>query len=267
MSDIAVILPYYNAERTIAQAVDSVTSSTVPVDLFIIDDGSAKPLAEIIDVPENCEIIRFPENKGLVAGLNHGLKVVQERSYKYIARMDADDICEPERFAKQRAFMEENPDIALVGAWAVFIDEDTEAPVFWYNPPSAPEDARKALANNSPVLHPTWFMRTGVLDRVEGYRSLYPAAEDYDFLCRLVKTDRIANIPDYLLRYRISSQGVSVSRRAQQLRDRLAIQWEQGDRLSPRVWIGMLRTILFFVLPMQMIQRIKQLLYKKQAGS
>ena len=265
MPNISVILPYYNAERTIKQAVDSVISSVIPVDLFIIDDGSTKPLTEVIEKPERCEIVRFPENRGLVAGLNYGLQLAKERSYKYVARMDADDICEPDRFAKQLAFMEDNPDISLVGNWAVFIDEFTEEPVYWYSPPTSPKEVQDALANNSSVLHPTWFMRTEVIDRVGGYHNTYEAAEDYDFLYRLVKTDRIANIPHYLLRYRISNQGISVSRRTRQLRDRLAIQWRHGNLRSLRVWKGMLRTILFFAVPMPFLQWLKQRLFKKGA--
>src|SRR5262249_2007426 len=130
-AEVAVLMAAYNAEATIRAAVDGILASTVPCDLYIIDDCSRVPIKKTISLHPNVTIIRSPRNRGLASALNVGLAHILPLKYKYIARMDADDVSYPHRFAIQIAFLDEHPDFAMVGSGARFIDDKTGAPLMF----------------------------------------------------------------------------------------------------------------------------------------
>ena len=163
--------------------------------------------------------------------------------------MDADDISHPERLAKQAAFLRTHPDIALVGAWARFFDENTREVVYHFRPPSTSHDIREALFLNSCIMHPTWMMRTQALGECGLYSTSYPAAEDYELLRRIGKRFDLANLPEFLLEYSLSMSGISLKNRRRQLLDRLRIQGKYFDPSQARAWLGMARTLAMFAVP------------------
>ncbi|WP_109123773.1 glycosyltransferase [Dyella sp. C11] len=263
MSRIAVLLAAYNAEMSLQKAVDSVFASTIPVDLFIIDDGSRLPVEDFIQPSNRLRVVRLPANKGLVGALNAGLDLIVSEGYPYVARMDADDACHPNRFARQLAFLEEHPDIDLVGSWARFLDESTGAVTMEYQPPTAPADVRRALYFNSPVLHPTWMVRACVFAQGMRYRSLYPAAEDYDLLCRLARSSSLGNLPEYLLDYTVSTQGISIKRRRRQLMDRLRIQCSMFTLKNVASMAGIAKTLMLFLVPGEWVRAAKTMAWSR----
>ncbi len=108
MSVVTVLLPAYNAENYICRAVDSVLGQTFSdFELLIINDGSTDSTQSLLEsyTDPRIKLINMPENVGLIDVLNHGLSLA---SGKYIARMDADDICLPTRLEKQFKFLEQN---------------------------------------------------------------------------------------------------------------------------------------------------------------
>ena len=256
-AEVAVLMAAYNAEKTLRAAVDSILASTVPCDLFIVDDASRVPVAEVIGERANVTIIRLPQNGGLAAALNVGLGQILSRNYKYVARMDADDVSYPHRFATQIAFLERNPEVTLVGSGARFIDDRSGAMIMYYVPPLAPEAIRKALYFNNCFVHPTWLIRGAALKDLGPYSLDYPAAEDYEFVRRIGARAKVANVPDYLLDYRISTGGISVSKRTRQLRDRLAIQFHYLEPLEWRAWAGMAKTLALFAIPRALVNTLK----------
>src|ERR1700761_2957901 len=147
-AEVAVLMASYNAEKTLPAAVDSILASTVPCDLYLIDDCSRVPVAEVIGERPHLTIVRLPQNHGLAAALNVGLTHILPRNYKYVARMDADDVSHPHRFATQIAFLERHPEVALVGSGARFIDDRNGDFVMYYVPPLKDEDIRRALYFN-----------------------------------------------------------------------------------------------------------------------
>src|SRR3977135_4649997 len=150
-ANVAVLMAAYNADATVREAVDSVLASAIPVVLFVIDDCSRVPVQELLGSRPGVTFIRLPRNGGLAAALNAGLKHILPLGYKYIARMDADDISYPHRFAAQVAFMERHPEVGMLGSGARFIDDKTGAPVMYYAPPLDPEQIRKAVVFNKCV--------------------------------------------------------------------------------------------------------------------
>src|SRR5260370_11678177 len=133
----------YNADATVREAVDSMLASTMPVDLFVVDDCSRVPVQELLGSPPGVTFIRLPRNGGLAAALNAGLKHILPLGYKYIARMDADDISYPHRFAAQVAFMERHPEVGMVASRAPLIHDKTRAPAMHFAPPLDPEQIRQ----------------------------------------------------------------------------------------------------------------------------
>ena len=124
-AEVAVLMAAYNAETTLRAAVDGILASTVPCDLYIVDDCSRVPVETTIGTHPNVTIIRLPRNRGLASALNVGLAHILPLKYKYIGRMDADDVSYPHRFASQMAFLEEHPEYAMVGLSLIHISEPT----------------------------------------------------------------------------------------------------------------------------------------------
>jgi glycosyltransferase involved in cell wall biosynthesis len=255
-ADVAVLMASYNADRTLRQAVESVLASTAACRLFVIDDHSRTPVAELLHGLD-VEIIRLERNMGLPSALNAGLARILSQGYKYVARMDADDIAYPERLATQVAFLEANPSVGLVGSAARFIDEKTGETVLWYRPPLTYRDIRRRLFFNNCFVHPTWLVRADVLRAIGPYSLDYPAAEDYQFIRRVSARFEVANVPDYLLDYRISAAGISVTKRRRQLYDRLRIQLTFFEAREWRAWAGAAQTLAMFAMRMSWVQALK----------
>ena len=195
----------------------------------------------IVDNPLNKEIIglinsykakdrriRFfinEKNQGLVYSLNFALSVAQGH---YIARMDADDIADNERLQIQLDFMIEN-NIDIVGSNIIYFNENSDIKKSSLLLKS--NDIKDNMRYWSQLAHPTWLIRKEVYDTLKGYRDI-KYCEDYDFLLRAMKNNYVlANIERPLLRYRISTNGIS---RSNLLEQRLISQYlsKNYDRID-----------------------------------
>ncbi len=256
---VAVLIPAYNpSDNDLVQTLDSLRKSTYPCDIYIVDDGSDVPIGAVLDGIPGITVVRLEQNGGIARALNAGLEVILERPYDYVARMDAGDICYPDRLAREVEFLDDHPEIAVVGGWARNIDEDTGKPIFIERTPDSPDAIRKALNYNSAMVHITIMARAEVLRRVGGYSENYPVAEDYELFRRITERFPIANIPSVLVDRRMSLNGVSFKRRRKQLRDRLRIQLRYFNAVDPSAWVGVLKTLVLFAVPVSVILKIKE---------
>lgn len=201
MPKVSVIMPAYNAEKYIKEAIDSILAQTfTDFEFIIIDDGSTDGTAEIIRTYHDCRIkyLKNAQNAGIVFSLNRGLDIARG---VYIARMDADDISLPERFEKQTVYMDEHPDIAVCGtAMELFCDSKVIGRRF---PSKEPEKLKVDLFFSCGIAHPSVMMRRAVITRLGGYDPMYNGMEDYELWCRVAETYRLTVLPEILLRYRI----------------------------------------------------------------
>src|SRR5262249_953204 len=110
---------------------------------------------------------------------------------------------------------------------------------------------------NNCLIHSSWMIRAGVLPRTGPYSVDYPAAEDYEFLRRISPRVTVANVADYLIDYRISTGGISITKRRRQLLDRLRIQFKYGDPLEWRCWAGVAKTLMLFAIPRKVLTALK----------
>ena len=200
---ISVVLPAYNAELYLKEAIDSVLAQTLTdFELIVLNDGSSDKTEEIILSYDDARIVyvKNEQNLGLIGTLNKGMALAKG---KYIARMDADDICFPERFAKQVEFLENNQDYIICGTAAYrFYEDISDRKAF--NPPLNDENIRIRLFFNSSFIHPSvMFRKNIVIDHQLQFSENYKYAEDYYFWMDLLKYGKGFNLKEKLLYYRV----------------------------------------------------------------
>ena len=206
----------YNGERWLGQTLTSLADQTFDdFEVIVIDDGStdksASILAEAAARDARYRVIT-QANCGLVASLNRGLA---EARAPLVARIDADDIAEPERFARQLNFLAAHPKVAALGSAIRIIDADgafLRLQAF----PCGPKYVYKAMIQSCALAHPAVMMRRDMVLAVGGYREAFRHAEDYDLWLRLGEIYELDNLPEPLLRYRHHGQSVSFRYRQQQ---------------------------------------------------
>jgi glycosyltransferase involved in cell wall biosynthesis len=214
---ISVCLPVYNAERYVAEAVESILGQTFgDFELLIVDDGSTDGSRRILERyaagDTRIRLVSRP-NGGLVSALNEMLGMARG---EFIARMDADDIALPERFERQIAYLRDHGDVVALGTRILLIDPRgaplTEMPLKLEH-----EEIDRAHLDGVPVLcHPTILARTASVLGVGGYRSEYFTGEDLDLWLRLAEVGRLANLPEVLVKYRQHLQSIGNTQRARQ---------------------------------------------------
>jgi glycosyltransferase involved in cell wall biosynthesis len=260
-SDLAVLMAAYKSEATIGKAVNSLTASTYPCDVYIVDDGSPIPVADVIGKIPNVEIIRLEQNQGPARASNVGLARILQGSYKYIARMDADDISYPDRFVKQIAFLERHPKVGAVGAWGRHFSETTGDVVMLNQPPPTPSGVRNKMFFNSPIINASSLIRTEAFRAVGPYSVDYPAAEDYELYRRIATRYDLDNLPELLIDIRESIHGISLSKRRRQVYDRLRIQIKYFEPLEWRAWAGVAMSLVMLVVPRKAVAALKAIVW------
>ena len=187
-------------------------------------DRSVEIATEYANRDARVRLLRNEGNQGIVPTRNRLLTECSPDSV-YVAVLDSDDVCIPERLALQMAFLETHPDHALVGGHTIIIDEDSRE-VGRRRYPTAYADIKKVITRYNPIAQPTAMIRKSALAEVGGYHERYPRCHDYDLWCRLAARHKIANVDAFTLKYRVSStQGKTTQLRAS-LRYTLQIQRE-----------------------------------------
>ena len=201
---VSVLMAVFNAEKFLADAVNSVVSQTFnDFEFVVIDDGSTDDSLKILQsFAHKDKRIRIysRENRGLVESLNEGLKLCNA---PLVARMDADDISLPERFQEQVNYLSKNPQCVLVGSRVIIIDADNDQ-ICEMGDYFDHDDIDNGLLNakGQLIYHPSVMLRKEAVIIVGGYRKEYPQVEDLDLFLRLAEVGKLANIKHPLLKYR-----------------------------------------------------------------
>ena len=200
-------MPVYNAKAYVAEALESVLQQTYrDFELLVIDDGSTDDTRAIIERADDprVSIAANDMNLGVVATLKKGLALSRG---DFIARMDADDISEPDRFAKQRSYLESHPDVDIVGGAIQYFGNIRRPHTVVF--PTEHEDIRVALLFYCPLAHPAVMFRRSLVTRnLLQYSEEFRHAEDYHLWSELLQHARAANLSDLVLRYRLHGKQV-----------------------------------------------------------
>jgi glycosyltransferase involved in cell wall biosynthesis len=229
---VTVLMSVFNDVRFLPESVESILGQTFgDFQFIIIDDGSSDGswdyLASLND--PRLRLIRNPRNVGLTASLNVGLALSTGR---YIARMDADDISEPDRLQKQFAFLESHPEIGIVGSSRMLIDE-VSAVLSIANAVQGDLEIRWKCLLGNPFAHPAVMLRREVLAHHHlRYDESFRTAQDYEFWTRLLQHTHGENLPEPLIRYRLRD-GISRRSKAEQLANHDRIVALANQRLLP----------------------------------
>lgn len=196
MAQISIIIPVYNVACFIAETLESVKAQTfADFQAIVVDDGSSDDTAsiarEICATDPRFVFAANPENRGIADTLNHALSLADGQ---FIARADGDDVMIPDRLEREMAFLAAHPEIALVGASFIAIDEEGNE-LRREVKAHGPKTIRDLLRFTSPIAH-IWLARRAVYDALGGYRM--SSVEDYDFLLRADRAGlAMDNIADY----------------------------------------------------------------------
>ncbi len=236
---ISVVMPVLNAAPFLAAAIESVLAQTFPrFEFLIFDDGSTDRSVEIL----NEYAARDPRvrlslhgHRGYVTWLNEGIRSARG---EFIARMDADDICLPQRFEIQLRFLREHPEYVAIGSSYVNIDAAGEALLVEHQETDADRFLRRLRAGHLGLIaHPTSMMRREALLRAGGYEKRFETTEDLDLWLRLAGLGRLGNVDELLLLYRHHHANVTYSQAAR-VRERVGAVLAEHPRVIPtmRMW-------------------------------
>lgn len=220
MPEITALMSAYNSEEFIAEAIESILAQTYSdFELIIVNDGSTDKTREIIEgfKDERIKLFNLKKNRGVGPALNYGLSKVQS---KYVVKVDADDISVPTRFEEQKKFLEDNPEISIVGSFIEFFPHNEKvANSTRYqsyktlfekeiNNLTKWEEIREKMYWFCAITHPSFMGKTEVIKLV-GYED-FPMGTDYNLFYKLNKLGyKMVNLPKVLVKMRVSESSIT----------------------------------------------------------
>lgn len=207
MPRVSVVIPAYNAERTVGQAIESVLAQREPdLQVTVIDDGSSDATAAVAaSYGPPVECVRT-ENCGVSQARNEGIRRARG---EFVALLDADDLWEPDKLELQLLELESRPDAGVCTTGSLRVDERLEP--LGVVRAEDPDDACAALLLGSMVLGPVSspLLRRQLIEQVGGFDPTFSQCADWDYFIRLSRRTAFAVIPDPLVRYRIGDESMS----------------------------------------------------------
>ncbi|MBA2862110.1 glycosyltransferase [Methanococcus maripaludis] len=204
---VSVIMPNYNNEKYLPEAIESILNQTYEnFEFIIIDDFSTDTSWNIIQnyakKDNRIKAFRNEQNLKIVKTRNKGFELMSPNS-KYIAIFDSDDISLPERLEKQVMFLEKNLDYGLIGSHTLIIDESSAI----IGSRKYETDFKKIIKNmvkKNQIAQPSAMIGKSVLNEVGHYNEKYTRCQDYELWFRIAKVFKIGNLDEFLIKYRVS---------------------------------------------------------------
>ena len=212
MPELSIMMPVYNAERFVTEAIESILAQTLTdFEFIIVNDGSTDSSPQILEryaqEDQRIRLVNQP-NQGVVGARQTALDLV---TTSYVAVTDADDVSIPDRLEKQFGYLSDHEECVLVCGHMREIDPEG---VFVRDITDELDHARidqMLMLLNNPIGHSTAMMRTSVVRQVGGYRDPYPTAEDYDLWLRLMEVGRVAVLNHVVIKRRLVDTGLTYS--------------------------------------------------------
>ena len=210
---VSVLLPVYNAERFVRAAIDSVLAQTMPdFEIVVVDDGSTDDSVRLVqEVGDDRIVLLTPGHSGVAGALNAGLEHCRS---ELVARLDADDLMEPNRLERQLAFLEARAELGGIASDFWVMDEDGRLIERADTPLRTVEDVTRHLRCGGRLVycHPTVMYRRSAVLGVGGYDPTYEKSEDVELFIRMYEAGRPLVVqPERLTRIRYHRTSVSAS--------------------------------------------------------
>jgi glycosyltransferase involved in cell wall biosynthesis len=228
---ISIVMPVYNTEHCLRESIESILKQTFSdFELIIVDDGSTDKSILILKSFCDDRIVWISNKHDFIDSLNKG---INKSKGKYIVRMDADDVMLPCRLETQYNFLEKHKNIDICGSWAEMFGERLG---IIQRPIDHSVIVHSMLLAN-PLIHPTVMMKRSIIQYTKKtYKYNYPYAEDYklwtDFALRGII---FANIPDVLLKYRISQKQVTHLKKNEMISSSLKVRIEYAEKILKKM--------------------------------
>ena len=209
---LSVVLPTHSSDDpdALSAAIESIVSQTrLPEEVVVVKDGSLTNKLDAVvseygsEYPAIVDPLQLPKNHGLGGALRAG---VEAASNDLVARQDADDISVSDRFEQQLSFLQENPNVDIVGGYIKEFDEEMTEPISIREVPTTHDEIRQMARFRCPMNHVTVMFRRDVAINAGNYRSV-DRMEDYELWIRMILNDaRFANIPEVLTNVRAGAE-------------------------------------------------------------
>jgi len=263
--DFYVLIPCYNNLSGLILSLKSISYDPAGYGVLVVDDGSKEPLkqedlAPYLPPDLVLQILTLPKNSGITKALNTGLEWLEAQgNSRYVARLDCGDLCADQRFTRQIEFMDQHPDIDMVGSWCIFKDFNSGFS-YRYTTPTEHDKIIRGMYFKNVFRHSTVLWRSEIIKKTGIYPDTFPHAEDYGFFYQILNKGKAAILPQYLVICEIDARSISVHNRREQLRSRGRVVRQYGkNKLFGLVGAG--RLWLLWVIPYKLILEIKGFLY------
>ena len=237
MPKISVIMSVRNGEADLPKSIDSILSQTFEDFEFIIcNDGSTDGTEQVLEYYQQRDsrivIIKNDQSKGLAYSLN---KCIDSAKCDILARQDADDMSEPNRFEKQYSFVCEHPEYAIVGtSWYNVYSDGRKVEVLVKTEPTALDQVKGGL-----YMHPSWMMRKEAINKVGRYtvNKYTIRSQDYHLVMKLLASGmKIYNMPDFLYDYTLDERTMMRSLNWERVKGLMWIRWDAYRRNHLPLW-------------------------------
>lgn len=259
---ICVLIPVWKDQAGLTRTLEVLATDPTPFDIVVVDDGSPEAItcAERAG-PHPVLLLRLPRNQGIEHALNAGLEVILARGYRYIARLDCGDTPFDGRIARQAAHLDAHPQIGILGTWARCVD-DAGQYLFTLRLPTDHAGILRRQRYVAALLHPTVMIRAEALRQVGLYSDRYKTAEDHELFIRLGQAYDLANLPEALTEYIVSTSGTTTLKRRRTLVSRLRLQRDTFAWSDPHAWLGIARTLALMAVPFGLVTAVKQRVWR-----
>lgn len=244
MAKVSIIMPVFNGEQYIDDAIRSILSQTYrDFSLLILNDGSTDTTAQKLESWRQHDpriAIFYSANQGIAASLNQLISISDS---PFLARMDADDIAMPQRLSLQLAAMCADKDCGIIGSKVRVFGHSSG---IWHFRQNTEKTKALALLGNTCLCHPTWMFKREIVSNIS-YSTEFPYMEDMRFLAEYITkpNSKLYALEDILLNYRVHASNTSSLQVAEQLKQRAIILgwiWQQCqivfNRLDPMQFLA-----------------------------
>lgn len=264
-SRLAVLIPIYNPGDKLRGTLAAMAAMEHG-DIVIVNDGGREDVSGLREaLGVDFTLVELPSNVGITKALNAGLKHCLDNGYEFVARIDAGDIPVNDRFVKQMAYLDQHPDCQLVGC-QVEIRNMEGGFEFLHANPTASRDLKKAMYTRNAFFHCSVMFRTSIVRAIGGYDESYLVAQDYEFFFRISNRYEVGLINEVLVYDLYNPNGISYSRRGEQLRAKLRAQLKYFSPFILQSYVGIAKSIAIIALPDRLVWEAKKVIKNRLAA-